>query len=67
MAFPRDRRAFKFIVYIVYILEVVQMIVLFRDAFECFGSGFGNFEAINRMPLTGLLIPILGGTGMYAC
>lgn len=62
IAFPEDRCIFKVTVYTVYLFEFVQSIVLARDAFNSFGIGYGSFDAVNKLSLTGLLVPILGGT-----
>ncbi|KAK0478579.1 hypothetical protein EDD18DRAFT_1443201 [Armillaria luteobubalina] len=59
LAFPKDRRFVKCLVYGVYIVELVQTILVARDAFVVFGYGFGNLEALTGMHLNWLILPII--------
>ncbi|KAK0501124.1 hypothetical protein EDD18DRAFT_1147267 [Armillaria luteobubalina] len=59
LAFPKDRRFVKCLVYGVYIVDLVQTILVARDAFVVFGYGFGNLEALTGMHLNWLILPII--------
>ncbi|KAK0483090.1 hypothetical protein EDD18DRAFT_1084257, partial [Armillaria luteobubalina] len=63
LAFPKDRKSTKCLVYGVYIVEFVQMMLLTHDTFVSFGYGFGDLEALN-IHLDWLYVPIMGGIGM---
>ncbi|KAK0486408.1 hypothetical protein IW261DRAFT_1559810 [Armillaria novae-zelandiae] len=58
LAFPKDRRFVKCLVYGVYILELIQTILVTHDAFTVFGYGFGDFEALTEMHSNWLILPI---------
>ena len=66
LAFPNDSFQRKFLVYAVYIAEVVQAIILARMGYIQFGAGFGNFNAINAIPVIFWFgVPILNSIGMH--
>ncbi|PBK93188.1 hypothetical protein ARMGADRAFT_151634 [Armillaria gallica] len=65
LAFPRDRRFTKCLVYGIYVVELVQTILATADAFSTFGYGFGNIEVMTRMDFNWLVIPIM--SGIVAC
>ncbi|KAK0483082.1 hypothetical protein EDD18DRAFT_1112220 [Armillaria luteobubalina] len=46
LAFPKDRKFTKYLVYGIYIIEFVQMILVTHDAFAVFGYSFGDWEAL---------------------
>ncbi|KAF7339009.1 hypothetical protein MVEN_01977100 [Mycena venus] len=56
LAFPRDKRSNKILVYTVYLIELVQTVWLTHDAFAIFGYGFADFSA----PDEGLLRMVVG-------
>ncbi|KAJ7467551.1 hypothetical protein FB451DRAFT_1258836 [Mycena latifolia] len=60
-AFPNDRPFTKCLVYGVYVIELVDMILVTRDAFEAFGYGFGDVSALTKINLGWLDIPIMSG------
>ncbi|KAK0236450.1 hypothetical protein EDD85DRAFT_642225 [Armillaria nabsnona] len=72
LAFPNDRRFTKYLVYSMYVIELVQAILIAHDVFATFGYGFGDMDALTRVNLNGLTIPIMGalaagvGQGFYA-
>ena len=51
LAFPNDPPQKKFLVYAVYAAEMVQAIILARMAYIQFAAGFGNFDALNAIPV----------------
>ncbi|PBK95826.1 hypothetical protein ARMGADRAFT_989737 [Armillaria gallica] len=74
LAFPKDRRSIKSLVYGIYIVEFVQTMIITHDAFAVFGYGFGNMEALTSTDnqFYWLVVPIIGtmaasiGQGFYA-
>ncbi|KAK0483137.1 hypothetical protein EDD18DRAFT_1261695 [Armillaria luteobubalina] len=58
LAFPKDRRFVKTLVYGIYIVEFVQTILVAHDAFAVFGYGFGDLEALTGMHSNWLILPI---------
>jgi hypothetical protein len=62
-AFPNDRRFTKCLVYTVYMIELVQTIIMARDAFTIFGYGFGDLAALTGVHLEWFAICILSGIG----
>lgn len=63
IAFPRDAWITKSLVYIVYILETVQTILVTHDAFTYFAAGFGNVDTLGRAQLEWLAVPTISGIG----
>ncbi|PBK61333.1 hypothetical protein ARMSODRAFT_981678 [Armillaria solidipes] len=72
LAFPKDRKFTKCLVYGIYIVEFVQTILFTHDAFAMFGYGFGDIKALTRMYFNWLTVPIMTaatasvGQGFYA-
>ncbi|KAK0236406.1 hypothetical protein EDD85DRAFT_640199 [Armillaria nabsnona] len=72
LAFPNDRQFTKYLVYGIYVIEFVQTVLIARDVFATFGYGFGDMDALTRVNLSWLTIPIMGavsacvGQGFYA-
>ncbi|KAK0229045.1 hypothetical protein IW262DRAFT_1456338 [Armillaria fumosa] len=72
LAFPNDRKFTKYLVYCVYIIELVQTILVTHDTFLMFGYGFGDMEALTAMDFKWLTVPIMSavvacvGQGLYA-
>ncbi|KAJ7119158.1 hypothetical protein C8R44DRAFT_589731, partial [Mycena epipterygia] len=60
-AFPNDRSATKWLVYIVYALELMQTIIVSHDTFATFGSGFGDVSALLDLHLTWFSVPVMSG------
>ncbi|KAK0196026.1 hypothetical protein F5146DRAFT_1220665 [Armillaria mellea] len=65
LAFPNDRKFTKYLVYGVYVVELVQTILASHDAFRLFGYDYGNFEALTDMRLNWLTVPIM--SALCAC
>ncbi|KAF9258139.1 hypothetical protein L218DRAFT_820606, partial [Marasmius fiardii PR-910] len=61
LSFPKDRRFIKGIVYLVFLLDTTQTVIFLHDAFEIFGSGFGDMEALREAHLSGLSVPVMTG------
>ncbi|KAF9062537.1 hypothetical protein BDP27DRAFT_1368762 [Rhodocollybia butyracea] len=66
LAFPNDRRTVKCIVYSIFTTEVVQSILVTRDAFAIYGYGFGNFNSLTDMHLDWLTVPVMSGIVAFA-
>ncbi|KAK0484807.1 hypothetical protein IW261DRAFT_1605015, partial [Armillaria novae-zelandiae] len=47
LAFPNDRRSIKYMVYGIYVIESGQTILVAYNAFEMFGYGFGDMDALS--------------------
>lgn len=65
LAFPRDKRSNKILVYTVYLIELAQTIWLTHDAFAIFGYGFADFSALTKVYFEWLLVPVTSGLGMF--
>ncbi|KAK0483078.1 hypothetical protein EDD18DRAFT_754036 [Armillaria luteobubalina] len=61
LAFPKDRRFVKILVYGIYILELIQAILVAYDAFAVFGYGFGDLDALTDRHFNWLVVPTMGG------
>ncbi|KAK0483068.1 hypothetical protein EDD18DRAFT_1432427 [Armillaria luteobubalina] len=59
LAFPKDRRFVKSLVYGIYITELVQTILIAHDAFAVFGYGFGNLEVLVEIHFNWFVVPIM--------
>jgi len=53
----------KLLVYFFLALEVAQTIMVTRDTYNVFATGFGNYIGLNDLHLLWLTLPILGGLG----
>ncbi|KAK7464849.1 hypothetical protein VKT23_006054 [Stygiomarasmius scandens] len=65
IAFPNDRRIIKALVYGCFALNTAQTILNVIDAFDIFGSGFGDITALQNMRRAGISVPIM--TGLISC
>ena len=61
LAFPYDSMATKVLVFVIFIFESLQTLLLTHDAFGAFGAGWGNPEALSNVQWLGLTIPIMSG------
>ncbi|SJK98199.1 uncharacterized protein ARMOST_01460 [Armillaria ostoyae] len=72
LAFPKDRKFTKYLVYGIYVVEFVQTILVSHDVFATFGYGFGNIKALTEVHFNWLVVPIMSaaaafvGQGFYA-
>ncbi|KAK0485578.1 hypothetical protein EDD18DRAFT_1260641 [Armillaria luteobubalina] len=65
LAFPKDRKFTKCLVYGIYLVEFVQTMIFTHDAFATFGYGFSDLKALTGMYSNWLTIPIL--SSVSAC
>lgn len=63
MSFPKDGRIPKALVFSVYTTELAQTIILTRDAYADYASGFGNLNALDSVQTIWFSVPILTGIG----
>ncbi|KAF9073481.1 hypothetical protein BDP27DRAFT_1416970 [Rhodocollybia butyracea] len=61
LAFPHDRRTIKYVVYGVFIIEVIQTILVTHDAFAIFGYGFSEFKSLTDMHMDWFTVPVMSG------
>ncbi|KAK0195999.1 hypothetical protein F5146DRAFT_313729 [Armillaria mellea] len=61
LAFPKDKKSTKYLVYGLYVVELIQTILVTYDAFAIFGYGFGDLEALTKIHFNWLVVPIMGG------
>ncbi|KAK0486451.1 hypothetical protein IW261DRAFT_1604591 [Armillaria novae-zelandiae] len=72
LAFPKDRKFTKYLVYGIYAVEFGQTALITHDAFLMFGSGFGDMKALMDMHFNWLTVPVTSaavayvGQGFYA-
>ncbi|TFK32878.1 hypothetical protein BDQ12DRAFT_658668, partial [Crucibulum laeve] len=59
LAFPNDKTFVKVLVYGVFCLELLQSIVIARDSFVTFASGFGDPNALISFHLGWLTMPLM--------
>ncbi|KAK0194318.1 hypothetical protein F5146DRAFT_430583 [Armillaria mellea] len=60
LAFPNDRRFTKYLVYGIYVLELMQTVLIAHDVFATLGYGFGDIDALARINFFWLTVPIMG-------
>ncbi|KAF8886118.1 hypothetical protein BD779DRAFT_1673302 [Infundibulicybe gibba] len=65
LAFPKDRLATKCLVFGLFLVETLQTSFVVHDAFDRFGSGFGNLAVFRNNQLEWLGVPII--TGIVSC
>ncbi|KAF8185300.1 hypothetical protein K438DRAFT_1937048 [Mycena galopus ATCC 62051] len=63
----KDRMAWKFIVILIVVLEVVETFTGFRDLARMFGSGWGDPNALDEVGLAWFSAPIMGSTIAFIC
>ncbi|KAK0484829.1 hypothetical protein IW261DRAFT_1605035 [Armillaria novae-zelandiae] len=59
LAFPNDKTFIKFLVYGIYVIEIVQTMLAIHDAFATFGYGFGDIDTLTRSNFNWLAVPIM--------
>ncbi|KAK0459315.1 uncharacterized protein EV420DRAFT_314798 [Desarmillaria tabescens] len=65
LAFPKDRKFTKYLVYGIYIVEFVQTMLITHDAFAVFGYGFGDVIVLTDMHSDWLTVPVMGAAVAY--
>ena len=63
IAFPKDSWIPKTIVYVIYVLETLQTILVTHDGYKYYAEGFGNVDALNRTQLEWIAVPTISGIG----
>ncbi|KDR79672.1 hypothetical protein GALMADRAFT_63064, partial [Galerina marginata CBS 339.88] len=61
LAFQRDPRRNKFLVFTVFAIELAQTIFFTDSAFYIFGDGFGNFQHFEDIKFTWFSAPLMTG------
>ncbi|EJD00212.1 uncharacterized protein FOMMEDRAFT_170199 [Fomitiporia mediterranea MF3/22] len=61
LAFPKDRTAFKCLVYGLYTVDMAQTLIVTHDAFFSYAKGFGSLSALDAMQTGWLAVPVLSG------
>ncbi|KAK0459324.1 uncharacterized protein EV420DRAFT_315280 [Desarmillaria tabescens] len=65
LAFPKDKRSTKCLVYGINIVEFGQTVIVTHDAFTVFGYGFGDVEILTDMHSNRLTVPVM--SAVAAC
>ncbi|KAF9483242.1 hypothetical protein BDN70DRAFT_891955 [Pholiota conissans] len=60
-AFPKDRPALKSLVYVIYLLEMAQTILLVERAWETLVKEYGNVEGLDEVGTSNISICFIGG------
>ncbi|KAK0435507.1 hypothetical protein EV421DRAFT_1908582 [Armillaria borealis] len=63
LAFLKDTKFTKCLIYGIYIVKFVQMMLTSYDTFKMFGYCFGDIEALTAVDFYWLAIPIMSGIG----
>jgi len=58
--FPRDPKFMKWLVNVVFIMDLAATAMCFADMYHWFGTGFGNIIALNDIFLSGFDTPMIG-------
>ncbi|KAJ7867016.1 hypothetical protein B0H14DRAFT_358058 [Mycena olivaceomarginata] len=58
-AFPKDRLLAKCIMYLVYCIQLVDIVMSAYDAFQTFGYGFGSLSALGSIGLSWFTSPVI--------
>ncbi|KDR67183.1 hypothetical protein GALMADRAFT_258571 [Galerina marginata CBS 339.88] len=61
LAFPKDRNAYKALVYGSYLLEAAQTFLFTSSAFRTFALGFGNPAVLDEVDILWFSVPIMSG------
>ncbi|KAJ7286449.1 hypothetical protein C8J57DRAFT_664097 [Mycena rebaudengoi] len=60
LSFPRDAKHIKWLVYIVFLLDLASTTMSFADAYHWFAAGFGNLSALDDIYLSAIDTPMIG-------
>ncbi|ESK91204.1 hypothetical protein Moror_2924 [Moniliophthora roreri MCA 2997] len=60
-AFPRDKQGFQTLVYVIYLIEAAQTVMITHDAFKNFAYGFGTVDSLNQINIIWFDVCILDG------
>jgi len=61
LAFPKDRAAYKALVYGAFLLEATQTFLFTSSAFRTFATGFGNPAVLDQVDILWFSVPIMSG------
>ncbi|KAJ6540861.1 hypothetical protein DFH09DRAFT_1368508 [Mycena vulgaris] len=61
VSFPTERAPIKALVYTIFLLDVLQSAPSSHFAFEVLATGWGNPEALQKLPWTNAAIPVITG------
>ncbi|KIK01539.1 hypothetical protein K443DRAFT_661744 [Laccaria amethystina LaAM-08-1] len=67
MSFPNDRWHWKCIIYFLFVVELVQTILATKDAYTVYAEGFGQYEALDKLHLLWLTLPVMSGLVGFFC
>ncbi|KAF5318444.1 hypothetical protein D9619_010680 [Psilocybe cf. subviscida] len=67
LSFPKDPIYMKLLVYGSLALEIIQTILVTRDTYATFTTGYGNFFTLNELHFLWLTLPIFGGVVGLLC
>ncbi|TFK32873.1 hypothetical protein BDQ12DRAFT_565492, partial [Crucibulum laeve] len=59
LAFPNDKPFIKYLVYGIFCMEIIQFIVIARDSFVTFASGFGDAKTVTGVHLMWLTMSLM--------
>ncbi|KAJ7286422.1 hypothetical protein C8J57DRAFT_663598 [Mycena rebaudengoi] len=60
LSFPRDAKGVKWLVYLVYLLDLASTTMCFADAYHWFAVGYGNLFYLDDIYLSAIDTPMLG-------
>ena len=55
----------KIVVYGLFALELAQTLMVTRDTYSIFATGFADFAGLDNLHLLPVTLPILGGVGVF--
>ncbi len=61
--FTQDRTITRYLVYGVFVMELIQTVLVSFDAFSVFAFGFGDLASLTAMHYHWLTVPIMSGLG----
>jgi hypothetical protein len=61
LSFPRDPKVAKAFVYITFLIETVQTIIITKTAWHVFAVGYGNYQMYDAVEMGWFNIPLIGG------
>ncbi|KAJ7654319.1 hypothetical protein B0H17DRAFT_1099917 [Mycena rosella] len=64
---PKGQAVTKCLVYVTFVLEIIDTVLLTYGAFRVFGYGFGDFGALTSIQFDFLSVPVAGGIDTGRC
>ncbi|KAF5327458.1 hypothetical protein D9619_005020 [Psilocybe cf. subviscida] len=62
LSFPRDPKIAKAFVYVTFMIETVQTIIITKTAWHVFAVGYGDYSVYDAVEMGWFNIPLIGGT-----